>query len=57
MGFTICLAVTYLVLFVIDIFAFLRGKESNKWKWFIILTTIMIVGVVAIFYLWITSPM
>ena len=57
MGFTVCLAITYLVLLVIDIFAFLRGKESNKWKCFIILTTIMVVGIAVIFYLWITSPM
>ncbi len=57
MGFTIYLAIIYLILFIIDIFAFIRGKKDKKWLAFIIISTIMVIGIVVLLYLWITSPM
>ena len=30
MGFTIQFAILYLILFVIDVFAFIKGKENKK---------------------------
>ena len=57
MSFTMYLMILYLVLLVIDIFAFPKGKENKSWGLFIIITAIMVVGIVVFGYLWITSPM
>ena len=57
MGFTIQFAILYLILFVIDVFAFIKGKENKKWIPCIMITAIMVVGIVILGYLWITSPM
>ena len=57
MGLTTWLAVLYLILFVIDIFAFIKGKENKKWVPCIIVTALMVVGIVILGYLWFTSPM
>ena len=57
MSFTMYLMILYLGLLIIDIFAFLKGKENKKWMPFIIITAIMVIGITALGYLWITSPM
>ena len=57
MGFTMYFMLIYLVLFIADIFAFIKGKENKKWLPFIIITVIMVIGIVVLGYLWITSPM
>lgn len=57
MGFTTYLAAVYLVLFVIDIFAFIQGRKNKKWVPFIIITAIMAAGIIALVCLWIASPM
>ena len=57
MGFTIQFAILYLILFVIDVFAFIKGNENKKWVPCIMITAIMVVGIVILGYLWITSPM
>ena len=57
MGFTMYLMLIYLVLFIADIFAFIKGKENKKWLPFIIITIIIVTGIVVLGYLWITSPM
>ena len=57
MGFTIYLAIIYLILFVIDIYAFRKGKKCKNWLPFIIITLIMVVGIVILGYLWLTSSM
>ena len=41
MGFTMYLAAVYLLLFVIGIAAFLKGRKNKKWLPFIIITAIM----------------
>ena len=57
MGFTTWSAIVYLILFVADIFAFIKGKENKKWVPCIMITALMVVGIVILGYLWITSPM
>ncbi len=57
MGFTMWAAIVYLILFVTDIFAFIKGKENKKWVPCIIITVLMVVGIVILGYLWFTSPM
>lgn len=57
MGFTTKLAILYLILFVVDIFAFIKGKENKKWVPCIIVTAVMVIGIMILAYLWFTSPM
>ena len=57
MGFTMYLMIIYFILFITDIFAFIKGKKGKKWTPFIIITGIMVAGIVVLGYLWITSPM
>ena len=57
MGFTMYLILIYIVLFNIDIFVFIKGKEKKKYLAFKVITTIMIIGILVLGYLWITSPM
>ncbi len=57
MGFTIYLAIIYLILIIMDIFAFIRGKKYKSWLLFTIITLIMTAGIVILGYLWLTSPM
>ena len=57
MSFTTWLAILFLMLFVIDIVAFTKGKETKKWVPCIIVSAIMVVGIVILGYLWFTSPM
>ncbi len=57
MGFTTQLAIVYLILFIINIIAFIKGKENKKWIPCIIVTALMVVGIVILGYLWFTSPM
>ena len=57
MGFTMYLAAVYLLLFVIGIAAFLKGRKNKKWLPFIIITAMMAAGIIALVCLWIASPM
>lgn len=57
MGFTTYLMIMYLILIIADIFAFIKGRQNKIWVPFIIITTIMVLGIVVLGYLWITSPM
>lgn len=57
MGFTTQLAIVYLILFIIDIIAFIKGKENKRWVPWIMVTALMAVGIVILGYLWFTSPM
>lgn len=57
MSFTIYLAIIYLILFVMDILAFIKGKRNKKWMPFIIITLIMAMGILVLGYLWMSSPM
>ncbi len=57
MGVTIYLMIIYLFLFVADILAFIKGKETKKMIPFIVITMIIIVSIIILAYLWITSPM
>ena len=57
MGFTTQLAIVYLIFFIIDIIAFIYGKENKKWVPCITVTAFMVVGIVILGYLWFTSPM
>ena len=56
MGFTMYLMLGYLILFIIDIFAFINEKQNKKWLVFIIITSIMIIGIIILGYLWIKLP-
>ena len=57
MGFTIQLVIVYLILFIIAIVAFIKGKENKKWLPCISVTMLMIMGIVILAYLWLISPM
>lgn len=57
MGFTMILLLVYLLLFLIDIAAFIYGIKTKKWILFILITMIMVLGIITLGYLWITSPM
>ena len=57
MGFTMILLLVYLILFLIDIAAFIYGLKKKKWILFILVTMIMVLGIVTLGYLWVTSPM
>ena len=57
MGFTMILLLVYLILFLIDIVAFIYGLKKKKWILFILITVIMVLGIVILGYLWVTSPM
>ena len=57
MGFTMILLLVYLILFLLDIVAFILGLKMKKWILFILITVIMISGIVTLGYLWVTSPM
>lgn len=57
MGFTGYAAILCFVLLVMDIFAFIKGKKSRKWTLFIVITSIMVIGIIVLGYLWFTSPM
>ena len=57
MSFMTWLAILYLMLFVIDIFAFTKGKETKKWAPCIIVSALMVMVIVILGYLWFTSPM
>lgn len=57
MSFSMYLMIIYLILFISDIFAFMNGVKSKKWVPFIIITTVMVIGIMILGYLWIISPM
>ena len=57
MGFTLYSTIIYLFLFFADLFAFVKGKENKKMIPFIVITTIIIISIIILGYLWITSPM
>ena len=57
MGFTLYSTIIYLFLFIADLFAFVKGKENKKMIPFIVITTIIIISIIILGYLWITSPM
>ena len=57
MGFTMIVLLVYLMLFLIDIVAFIYGSIEKKWILFILITVIMVLGIVTLGYLWVTSPM
>lgn len=53
MGFTVWMALLYLLLITGTVFAFIRKKKVIG----IILIMVMAVGIVILGYLWFTSPM
>ena len=57
MGFTAKLLLVYSALLIIDIAAFLYGSKKKKWRLFLLITTIMVLGIAVLGYLWFTSPM
>lgn len=57
MGFTLYSTIIYLFLSIADLFAFVKGKENKKMIPFIVITTIIIISIIILGYLWITSPM
>lgn len=57
MGFTMRLLLVYLALLIMDVGAFVYGSKKKKWTLFILITTIMLLGIVVLGYLWVTSPM
>ncbi len=57
MGFTLYSTIIYLFLFIADLFAFVKVKENKKMIPFIVITTIIIISIIILGYLWITSPM
>ncbi len=57
MGLTFYLIIIYLFLFIVDVFAFIKGKENKKMIPFIAITAIMIVGIIILGCLWLMSPM
>ncbi len=57
MRFTLYSTIIYLFLFIADLFAFVKGKENKKMIPFIVITTIIIISIIILGYLWITSPM
>ena len=57
MGFTLYSTIIYLFLFIADLFAFVKAKENKKMIPFIVITTIIIISIIILGYLWITSPM
>ena len=57
MGFTGILALVYLALVILDIAAFVYGSRRKNLTGFIIITAVMVMGIIALGYLWITSPM
>ena len=57
MGFTMRLLLVYLALLIVDVGAFIYGLKKKKWVLFVLITTIMILGILLLGYLWFTSPM
>ena len=57
MGFTLYSTIIYLFLFIADLFAFVKGKENKKMIPFIVITTIIIISIIILGYLWIISLM
>ena len=57
MGFTLYSTIIYLFLFIADLFAFVKVKENKKMIPFIVITTIIIISIIILGYLWITSSM
>lgn len=57
MGFTTYLILIYIVLFIADIYVFIKSREKKKYLAFIIITTIMLTGILVLCYLWISSSM
>ena len=57
MGFTGYLAIIYLALLALDIFAYRKAKGSKKWAMFIGITAAMVIGIIILACLWFTSPM
>ena len=57
MGFTLYSTIIYLFLFIADLFAFVKGKENKKIIPFIVITTIIIISIIILGYLWIISLM
>ncbi len=57
MGFTGYLAIIYLALLALDVFAYRRAKSSKKWAPFIAITAVMMIGVIVLGCLWFASPM
>ena len=53
MGFTVWLAIVYMLLIIITAIAFAKKKKAAG----IITTATMVLGIVVLGYLWITSPM
>ena len=52
MGFTMQLLIIYLILLIIDIYGF----KKKKWVLSSIITSIMIIGIIILGYLWINLP-
>ena len=57
MGFTMIVLLIYLILFLIDIAAYIYGLKMKKWILFFLITAIMVLGILTLGYLWVTSPM
>jgi len=57
MGFTGYLAIIYLVLLALDVFAYRKARGDQKWAPFIAITAVMVIGVIVLGCLWFASPM
>ena len=53
MGFTMWLAIIYIVLIALTVLSFIKKKKAIG----AIFLAIMVMGIIALGYLWITSPM
>lgn len=56
MGFTMILLLVYLVLFIIDGFALTLGLRKKKWILFAIISSIIVISIIILGYLWIKLP-
>ena len=56
MGITMILFLVYLVLFIIDGFALALGLKKKKWILFGVISSIIVVSIIVLGYLWIKLP-
>lgn len=56
MGISLILILIFLGLFAIDIAALILGLKKRKWTLFIVVSTIIVIGIIALGYLLITLP-
>lgn len=57
MSFTCILAIIYILLLMIDVFALIIGIRSGEWALFISVTAFIVIGTAVLAYFWIRCPM